>query len=124
MRKNTYTDIDLIKTGKLLKKLILNAGYSVKDIQEYLQLSCPQSIYRWFSGQILPTVGNLFLLSRLLNVHMEEMLVSKEEYVFDEIIHLNDMKENSTEGNNIERNLERLQFYFFSLHILSKRAII
>jgi len=46
----------------------------VKDIQEYLKLACPQSIYRWYKGQILPSVDNLLMLSRLLGVHMEDLL--------------------------------------------------
>lgn len=51
------------------------AGYDVKYIQEYLNLSCPQPIYRWFKGQNLPTVEKLYALSILLGVHMEELLV-------------------------------------------------
>lgn len=70
-----YQPIDQVKTGMKLKKMLKAAGYSVKDIQEYLHLSCPQSIYRWFKGKILPSVDHLCALSRLLNVHMEELLV-------------------------------------------------
>lgn len=47
----------------------------MKYIQEYLNLSCPQPIYRWFKGQNLPTVEKLYALSILLGVHMEELLV-------------------------------------------------
>ena len=50
-------------------------GYDVKYIQEYLNLSCPQLIYRWFKGQNLPTVEKFYALSILLGVHMEELLV-------------------------------------------------
>ena len=45
-----YENIDMKKTGLLLKKTIGNAGYTVKDIQKILHLSCPQPIYRWFKG--------------------------------------------------------------------------
>ena len=67
------TSIDIIGTGKKLKTMAINNGYSVKDIQEYLGLSCPQSIYRWYKGVILPSVDNLFRLSELYHVHMEEL---------------------------------------------------
>lgn len=70
-----YQNIDMKKTGKLLKTKIEQAGYSVKEIQERLLLSCPQPIYRWFKGKILPSVDHLYMLSRLLGVHMEELLV-------------------------------------------------
>ncbi|MDE7332906.1 MAG: helix-turn-helix domain-containing protein [Lachnospiraceae bacterium] len=77
--KNTYPGIDMDRTGVHLKKLIRQKGYSVKDIQKMLNLSCPQPIYRWFKGQILPSVDHLFALSRFLDVHMEELLVPREE---------------------------------------------
>lgn len=76
-----YQPIDQIKTGMKLKKMLKAAGYSVKDIQKYLHLSCPQSIYRWFKGKILPSVDHLYALSRLLNVHMEDLLVMKGEKI-------------------------------------------
>ena len=66
-----YEHIDMKKTGILLKYRIEKAGYTVKDIQKILQLSCPQPIYRWFKGMILPSVDHLYVLSRLLKVHMK-----------------------------------------------------
>lgn len=76
-----YQPIDQIKTGMKLKKMLKAAGYSVKDIQKYLHLSCPQSIYRWFKGKILPSVDHLYALSRLLNVHVEDLLVMQGENI-------------------------------------------
>ena len=37
-----YPNIDMIQTGLQLKLYMDRAGMSVKDIQEYLYLSCPQ----------------------------------------------------------------------------------
>lgn len=74
-----YQPIDQIKTGIKLKMLISAAGYEVKDIQEYLYISCPQPVYRWFKGKILPSVEHLCALSKLLNVHMEDLLVMRGE---------------------------------------------
>ena len=45
----TYPNIDMIQTGLKLKMYIDNSSMSVKDIQEYLYLSCPQPIYRWIA---------------------------------------------------------------------------
>ena len=83
--KITYPNIDMKMTGLRLKRLISNAGYTVKDIQNYLHLSCPQPIYRWYKGLILPSVDNLFMLSELLDIHMEELLVKKttEVIIYD-----------------------------------------
>lgn len=76
-----YQPIDLIRTGTKLKILIYAAGYEVKDIQEYLYLSCPQPVYRWFKGSILPSVEHLYALGKLLHVHMEDLLVMQGQSV-------------------------------------------
>ena len=72
-----YPDIDMKQTGLRLQSVIKNAGYSVREIQEYLHLSCPQPIYRWYKGQILPSLNHVYALSRLLHVHMEDLLVTR-----------------------------------------------
>lgn len=72
-----YPNIDMKMTGHRLKQRIKDSGYSVKDVQVYLQLSCPQPIYRWFKGEILPSVDHLYMLSKLLHLHMESLLVSQ-----------------------------------------------
>ena len=79
------TIIDMEKTGNNLRKYAYACGYSVKDIQQYLGLSCPQPVYRWFKGTILPSVDNLMRLSELFHVHMEDLLVkqySEHSYEF------------------------------------------
>jgi len=76
-----YPDIDLAKTGIILKYKIQSAGYSIKDIQSHLMLSCPQPIYRWFSGKILPSVNHLYAISQLLGEHMEDLIVTKSSVV-------------------------------------------
>ena len=63
-----YENIDMERTGILLKEMFDKSGYTVKDIQKILHLSCPQPIYRWFKGNILPSVDHLYVLSRLLKV--------------------------------------------------------
>lgn len=69
------TTIDIKRTGMKLREHALHHGYSVKDIQHYLGLSCPQPVYRWYKGIILPSIDNLLKLSELFQVHMEELLV-------------------------------------------------
>ena len=71
------TTIDIQMTGRKLRQYASKCGYSVKDIQNYLRLSCPQPVYRWFNGVILPSVDNLLRLSELFCVHMEDLLVKQ-----------------------------------------------
>lgn len=80
--KNTYPNIDMQATGRRMKHLLSTAGYTPRMIQEYLHLSCVQPIYRWYKGLILPSVDHLFMLSELLDVHMEELLVKKNKLSF------------------------------------------
>lgn len=67
--------IDMEATGRKLKRMIKKSGYTVKEIQEYLNLSCPQPIYRWCKGTVLPSIDHLYALSKLLHIHMEDMIV-------------------------------------------------
>lgn len=76
-QKQTYPNIDMQRTGIKLKNMLESAGYTPRMIQDYLHLSCVQPIYRWYMGLILPSVDHLFMLSELLNVHMEDLLVKK-----------------------------------------------
>lgn len=75
-----YANIDMELTGKALRERVARSGYSVGEIQKELHLSCPQPIYRWFKGQTLPSVNHLYMLSRILECHMEELLVEKQEH--------------------------------------------
>lgn len=70
--------INLEKTGERLKKAMDDVGIEVKYVQRYLGLTCPQSIYKWFKGKALPSVDNLYALSKLLGVHMEDLLVVEQ----------------------------------------------
>lgn len=74
--RDAYLCIDLERSGRRLESLMRQRGYSVRDIQDILQLSCPQPIYRWLRGQALPSVDHLFILARVFQVHMEDMLVA------------------------------------------------
>ena len=77
MQSYNYPNIDMQRTGALIKRKVEEAGYTVKELQEKLVLSCPQPIYRWFKGKVLPSINHLYALSQLLNVHMEELLVAE-----------------------------------------------
>ena len=71
------TGLDMEKTGRNLEKLVRQKGFSVKELQKLLNLSCPQPVYRWFKGKILPSVDHLLVLARLLDVPVEELVVVK-----------------------------------------------
>jgi len=77
----SYPNIDMRRTGKKIAEAVKEAGFDVLFLQKYLHLSCPQPIYRWFKGQVLPSVDHLYVLSRLLGVHMEDLIIPRQKYV-------------------------------------------
>lgn len=76
-REFKYPVIDSKKTGKQIKMECKKQGFTVKDIQEFLQIGAAQSVYDWFRGKSLPALDNMLALSHLLGVPMEKLIVSK-----------------------------------------------
>jgi transcriptional regulator with XRE-family HTH domain len=70
--------IDLELTGANILKLRKVKGLSVKDLQVYFKFECPQAIYKWQWGQSLPSIDNLFALSKLFDMSINEILVEKK----------------------------------------------
>ena len=71
----TFPVIDLAATGENITRLRKNRGMTVRDLQSWFGFEEPQAIYKWQKGKSLPTVDNLYALSKLLDVPMEEILV-------------------------------------------------
>ena len=61
---NTFPIIDVQATGANILRLRKLNGLSVKDLQVYFGFEGPQAIYKWQWGQCLPSVDNLFALSK------------------------------------------------------------
>ena len=66
--------INISQTGKNIHSLRKQHGISVKDMQQMLGLSVPQTIYRWQSGDNLPSIDNLVLLSEIFKTPIESIL--------------------------------------------------
>ena len=75
--KFVYPVIDLTATGAHLKELLEKRGVTVQDIQEAMGLASPQAVYRWLRGSNMPSVDNLYALSRSLDVPMNNVIVEK-----------------------------------------------
>ena len=68
--------IDLAQTGANIVNLRKAAGLTVADIQMAFGFNSPQAIYKWQNGTALPTVDNLIILAALLNVRIDDILVT------------------------------------------------
>lgn len=74
-----FPQVDVYQTGQNIKRIMRERHMAVRDIQEYLGLSAPQSVYHWFDGKSLPTVDNLYALSELFCVPLDMLVCGKKE---------------------------------------------
>lgn len=74
-----YPTINLKATGARIAYLRKEAGITVAELSRYMGFNEPQAIYKWQRGESLPTVDNLFALSRRLGTTIEDILVSNDE---------------------------------------------
>ena len=74
-----FPTIDKKKTGLNLKRIMDKRGVTVKEVQDYLGLGSIQSIYHWLNGISLPSVDNLYALSQLLQVSIDDMLCGNKK---------------------------------------------
>ena len=70
-----YLSIRMKETGQRIKKMLLENGYTVRDIQDVCGFENPQAIYKWLSGRSLPSIDNFVILSRMLHTSIEDILV-------------------------------------------------
>lgn len=77
--KPIYLSIQQKETGENIRRLLKTNGYTVKDVQEVMGFENPQAVYKWLSGKSLPSLENLLILSKLLNISIENILVIDED---------------------------------------------
>ena len=70
-----YPTIDVRATGIRLRQIMKRKKISPKAVQDYLGLSCVQSVYRWLNGCSMPSVDHLYALSELFQIPMDHMIV-------------------------------------------------
>lgn len=69
--------IDIEATGNQIKLLRKKCGFTVRDIQNIFGFEYPQAVYAWEQGKNIPSIDNLLVLSRLFNVPVEQLVVSR-----------------------------------------------
>lgn len=79
MQTIEYPTINLKATGARITQLRKEAGITVAELTEFMGFNEPQAIYKWQRGESLPTVDNLFALSRKLGTTIEDILVENDE---------------------------------------------
>lgn len=78
MKKNVKVlGLDMEATAVNIGFAIDNSGYSDKEIAEMMGLTV-QSINKWRHGYCIPDMENLFILSRILEMPVDDFLVPRE----------------------------------------------
>lgn len=70
--------INIQDTGFKIKSLIKEKRVSIITVAKCLSVS-RQTVYKWISGQSLPSLDNLVQLSVLLETSIDEIIVIKRE---------------------------------------------
>jgi len=76
-----FPTIDKKRTGDRIRMIMVQKNISVKQVQEYLNLACVQSVYHWLDGTSMPTIDNLYALSELLNVSIDKLVCGNRKYM-------------------------------------------
>lgn len=66
--------LSLEETGSNIKKLRMEKGISVKELQGLLGFDNPQAIYNWERGRNMPSIDNLLVLSEIFGVSINEIV--------------------------------------------------
>ena len=53
-----YPVIDVKATGENILRRRIEMGCTVLDMQRYLNLACPQSVYHWQAGREISSLGH------------------------------------------------------------------
>ncbi|MBQ3485669.1 MAG: helix-turn-helix transcriptional regulator [Clostridia bacterium] len=69
--------IDVRATGQNISHLMKQQQISIRTLQAYFGFDSPRAIYKWLRGENLPTVDNLYALSKLLCVPMQDILIEQ-----------------------------------------------
>ena len=76
--KRFFPQIDRRRTGIRLKTWMRFCHLRPSDLQEYLGLSCVQTVYRWLEGINVPSIDNLYALSFLFSQKIDRLLIGSE----------------------------------------------
>ena len=72
-----YPVINMVATGERIRELRKQNHLRVEDISRFMGFESEQAIYKWQRGDRLPTVDNLYALSRLFGTTVEDIIVEE-----------------------------------------------
>ena len=71
--------LDPVATGARIKELRKEHNLKVCEVAAFMGFESEQAIYKWQRGDSLPTVDNLYALSRLFDTSVDDILRGDKE---------------------------------------------
>ena len=72
--------LDLKQTGKKLKEISFQHGYSAEKLSIKLGFS-RAAVFKWFSGTTVPKIDTLAILASMFDVKIDDLVVYHKEVV-------------------------------------------
>ena len=76
---NCIPVINMTATGNNIMRLRMNAGLTVRDLQDVFGFSTPQAIYKWQRGTAMPTLDNMVVLAAVFGVTIDEIIIFQNQ---------------------------------------------
>lgn len=74
-----YPILDVKATGARIKELRKAHHLKVEEVARFMGFESEQAVYKWQRGDSLPTVDNLYALSRLFETSVDDILRGDRE---------------------------------------------
>ena len=74
-----YPVLDTKAAGERIRVLRQAHNMKVDDIARFMGFETGQAVYKWQRGESLPTVDNLYALSRLFHTSIDYILTGERE---------------------------------------------
>ena len=71
--------IDLEATGRRIKELRKEKRISVAEISDFMGFESVQAVYKWQKGLCMPSLDNMYALSKLFDTPIENIIIERGE---------------------------------------------
>ena len=67
--------LNTVATGENINRMRIEAGMTVREMQNVFGFTTPQAIYKWIHGTAMPTIDNMVILAAMFGVTVDEIIV-------------------------------------------------
>ena len=66
--------INTVATGQNINRMRIEAGMTVRNMQDVFGFTTPQAIYKWIHGTAMPTIDNMVILAAMFDVTVDDII--------------------------------------------------